>query len=208
MGETGQIYIKDRVGVFGSADGAPPEIIDTTTRLGEALARRNVIIVTGACPGVPYQVASAAYRYNQTEIWGYSSARNRREHDEETPPGDDNRIYPKLLYVPSRIANLDDSLWNLSTRQKFRNVTSTANCDAGIIVAGRIGTLNEYTCLFDMGKVIGVLLGTGGTADLVQDLQARLSKPSRAVVLYSDSPEELVEMTIQQLRVRDQVLLS
>ena len=39
-----------------------------------------------------------------------------------------------------------------------------------ILVAGGIGTLNEFTIAYDEGKVIGLLHGTGGAADMAQTL--------------------------------------
>lgn len=58
----------------------------------------------------------------------------------------------------------------------YHNVLTTAACDAGIIIAGRWGSMNEFTNLYDMGKVIGVLTGTGGIADELPQLLKKISK--------------------------------
>jgi predicted Rossmann-fold nucleotide-binding protein len=50
-----------QIGVFGSGRGDEPEELAAMAReLGEALAARGCIVVTGACSGLPYQAARAA----------------------------------------------------------------------------------------------------------------------------------------------------
>lgn len=91
----------------------------------------------------------------------------------------------------------------LRTTFKFagsiENVISTATVDAGIIVSGRWGTLNEFTNLHDMGKVIGVLNGTGGIADVLPDLYKKIHKPGKAKVFFSSSPEKLLSFILEDL---------
>ena len=77
---------------------------------------------------------------------------------------------------------------------------STANCDAGIIISGRWGTMNEFTNLFDMGKAIGVLTGTGGVADELPAFCKKITKHNRSKVIFNDEPEKLVELVIKELQ--------
>jgi len=46
-----------------------------------------------------------------------------------------------------------------------RNLILTRSSDAVIIICGRMGTLNEFSIAFEDNKPIGVLTGSGGTAD-------------------------------------------
>ena len=46
-----------------------------------------------------------------------------------------------------------------------RNLLLTRSADAVITIYGRIGTLNEFTIAFEDKKPQGVLTGTGGTSD-------------------------------------------
>lgn len=164
--------------------------------LGRALAKKDVILLTGACDGIPHQVVTVAYQAGLREILGFSPSRNLKEHEQETP-GIDNTIFSRIEYVsPSFPFN------DIQARRKFRNVTTTATCDAGILVSGRIGTLNEFTNLYDMGKVIGVLTGLGGVADALEDLMQKISKPSKAVVVYNSSPEQLVKKVLAEVKKR------
>jgi hypothetical protein len=103
-------------------------------------------------------------------------------------------IYTKIFYTPK---NFD---FNVTTRRKYRNVISTANCDAGIIISGRWGTMNEFTNLMDMGKVIGILTDTGDMADELKTLCAKCDKKTNSTVIFSSKPEELVKKIIVELK--------
>src|SRR3989344_3361363 len=149
---------KYTVGVFGSA-GGEEEILAATEKarvVGRKLAENHCIVVTGACMGLPYEAAAEAHK-NGGEIWGYSPCLDLDGQKLYTPD-DDITIYNKIFYVTPDFLFAKDIL----VTKKYRNVLSTATCDAGILIAGRWGTLNEFTNLMDIGKVIGVLTGTGG----------------------------------------------
>lgn len=190
--------MKYKIGVFGSAEGDLEKILSRTRVLGKKLAEENVIVITGASTGLPYEVAKTAKKYS-AEIWGFSQATNL-EDQEKLSPGCDSSIYKKLIYIPKNF----EFASNNAVCKKYRNVTSTATCDAGIIIAGRWGTLNEFTNLYDMGKIIGVLIGTGGIADELENLNKKISKKSKAKVLFDDSPIELVKKVISELTLRSQ----
>ena len=58
--------MKVKIGIFGSAKYELEEIKKKAQKLGEVLADFDVIFITGACSGLPYEVAKAAYKKNQT----------------------------------------------------------------------------------------------------------------------------------------------
>jgi predicted Rossmann-fold nucleotide-binding protein len=188
--------MKYKIGVFGSAEGDHEAILSKVHQLAEVLSKQNVIIITGATAGLPYEVAVKAHELN-AEIWGYSAATDFAMQEQITPSCN-SAIYTKLFYIPSDY----EFISQVEVCRKYRNVSSTANADAGIIIAGRWGTLNEFTNLYDMGKVIGVLTGTGGVADELPTLISKISKDSRAVVIFHDNPEELVKNVIEELEKR------
>ena len=183
-----------KIGVFGSAEGAVEEILEKAKELGRMLAKQNIIIITGACPGVPYAAANAAAK-NGTEVWGFSPEINF-ENQKAAYPNNDITIYKKLIYIPGKYEFINNPL----VTKKYRNVTSTATCDAGIIISGRWGTLNEFTNLFDMGKVIGVLTGTDGIADGLEKLSSKIHKPGKAKVIFNSDPQKLVNEVIDALK--------
>ncbi len=182
-----------KVGVFGSAEGDLDKILSKANELGEELAKHDVILITGASTGLPYKVAETAAKFG-IKVWGYSSATDlatQKIHHPEVDP----EVFDKFIFIPKdyEFASIKE------ISMKYRNVTSTANCDAGIIISGRWGTLNEFTNLFDMGKVIGILTGTGGVADELENLSKKISKPSKAKIIFNPDPKKLVELVLNGL---------
>ncbi len=182
-----------KIGVFGSAEGDFQKIITVAHALGEELGKRHVIVITGASTGIPNEVARKAKQSGAT-LWGYSPAIDL-PIQKTLSPGCDADLYDQLFYVRRDFEFVSSH----EICRKYRNITSTANCDAGIIISGRWGTMNEFTNLYDMGKVIGVLTGTGGIADELPALIKKIAKKSKAVVLLSNSPQELVEKIFNEL---------
>ena len=185
--------IKYKIGVFGSAEGDLQKIFNKAHLLGKELAKQKVIVITGASTGLPYEVTKTAKK-NGAEIWGYSQATNLKDQ-ERLAPNCNSSIYKKLIFIPNNY----EFASNNAVSKKYRNVTSTATCDAGIIIAGRWGTLNEFTNLYDIGKIIGVLTGTGGIADELPQLMKKIFKKSKAKILFDDDPQKLVQTLIVEL---------
>lgn len=189
--------MKYKIGIFGSnAKELSTNVINKACQIGKELAKFNVVVITGASSGLPYYAANAAAK-NAVEVFGYSPMLDSNQQ-KEFAPKDDISIYKKLIFIPKNFEFASD----IQVCKKYRNVISTANCDAGIIISGRWGTMNEFTNLYDMGKVIGVLTNTGGIADELSKLNQKIYKTSEAKVLSSSSPKELVEKVIKALRYR------
>ena len=187
---------KFKIGVYGSA-GGDAEIAKATKKarsIGQAIAKAGHIIITGACPGLPYEVASAARKMGG-EVWGFSPLTNQKEHSRLFPK-DDRRFYKKMFFVPKAFPFAHD----LEIGRKYRNVVSTAVADAGIIMAGRWGTTHEFCSLHDYGKVIGVLAKSGGLADELPGLLKKSSKASKAKIIFNSDPKKLVRLVIQELK--------
>lgn len=188
--------MKYKIGVFGSAEGDIHKIFSQADALGKELGKNKAIVITGASTGLPYEVAKTAKEHG-SEVWGFSQTTNLKEQ-EKLAPNCDYSIYKKLIYIPKNY----EFVTNNAVCKKYRNVTSTATCDAGIIIAGRWGTLNEFTNLYDMGKIIGVLTDTGEVADELQNLNQKISKKSKAKVLFNSSAEILIQKVIMELKKR------
>ncbi|MBI5135197.1 hypothetical protein HZA86_03105 [Candidatus Uhrbacteria bacterium] len=185
-----------KIGIFGSAVVESDEVVDRAKRLATALVPTQAILITGSCSGLPYAIAYEAAQQG-VEVWGFSPKQN--EHDQrQWVPHDDITIYKNMVYVPPNFPFAH----NDQVCRKYRNVISTAHCDAGIIVAGRWGTLNEFTNLVDMGKVVGVLTETGGIADELPGLFQRIRKETSSVVVFNSNPEQLVHSLMVELGKR------
>jgi SLOG cluster4 family len=74
--------------------------------------------------------------------------------------------------------------------------------DIVIIFGGSIGRLNEFTIAYDEGKIIGVLEGTGGVADLVGGMVRALAKPTQAALCYDRDAVQLLGMCLAELARR------
>lgn len=188
-----------KIGVYGSFEDFEDTIIEKAIALGAALAKKRVIIITGASPGIPYLVAKEAAK-GKTEIWGYSPELDFNRQKLETPK-DDLSIYTKLFYIPKDSPFVKDK----RVCRKYRNVISTANCDCAIIISGRWGTMNEFTNLYDMGKVIGVLTETGGIADELPILLKKIHKKSSAKVFFNSDPVKLIAKILIALKMKTSV---
>ena len=81
-----------------------------------------------------------------------------------------------------------------------REVVNIRSSDIVIIVGGSSGTLGELAIAYDEGKLIGVLTGTGGISDHVQDILAACTKPTGARVLYGSDPCRLVDDLLKVYR--------
>ncbi|MCJ7786709.1 hypothetical protein MUP06_00635, partial [Patescibacteria group bacterium] len=80
-----------------------------------------------------------------------------------------------------------------------RNLIMTNAADGVIVICGRMGTLNEFTTAFEDQKPIGVLEGSGGTADKIKLIA---TGPYRGVkkIIYEGNPKELVKRLIELIK--------
>jgi len=176
--------MKTKLGVMGSAEA----IVNTTLRekakaLGQAIARRDVILLTGATTGLIHEAGKTAIAAGALHI-GISPASDEHEHVER---------YELPVDACSAIIYTGFGL-------KGRNVVLIRSCDVVLFIAGSIGSLNEFTIAYDEGKVIGCLTGTGGVADEAEKLVKTFQKPTKSRVLYDHDPQRLVDRCLSEVR--------
>lgn len=188
---------KYKIAIYGSALDLEYAKENIIYELIEEISKIKPILITGAGAGIPYMVASSLAKKG-VEVWAYMETTNLEEQ-KKTYPANDQSFYSRLFFIPQEFEYKDKPL----VCKKYRNVISTANCDAGIIISGRWGTLNEFTNLFDMGKVIGVLTGTGGVADELSRLVTLIKKKGDARVFFDSSPRNLIKKVYDELKLRD-----
>ena len=170
-----------QIGVMGSANDVLNEAerqrsLETAERLGAAIAERGCLLVTGATTGLPDMVSRAVRRRGGLTI-GISPATNADEHRERYQ-------YP---------LDAADVMIYTGFGLKGRNVINIRSSDVVIIFGGGMGALNEFTIAYDEGKVIGVLEGSGGIADHIQEIIGFANKPTTACLLYATEPERLID---------------
>ena len=180
--------MRTKIGVMGSASeiGAP-ETREALTQKAEslavAIAKRDAILLTGATTGIVYLVGKTAQTAGVFHI-GISPASNETEHVE---------TYKLPLDACDAIVYTGFGL-------KGRNVVLVRSSDIVLVVAGAMGSLNEFTIAHDEGKIIGCLTGTGGVADEVDYLIEKFGKRGKAIVFKDEDPEKLIEQCFERVR--------
>jgi hypothetical protein len=81
-----------------------------------------------------------------------------------------------------------------------REIENIRSSDIVVFAGGRSGTLGEFAIAYDEGKLIGVLKGSGGVADAVDDLVKLCDKQTGAMVISDQEPGRLVERLITHYR--------
>ena len=178
--------MKIKIGVMGpSAEPDSPRMADLARSLGEAIAARDLILLTGATTGAVHLIGKTARDAGALHI-GISPAANEREHVER-------------FKLP---IDACDALLYTGFGLKGRNVVLVRSCDIVIIFSGSIGGLNEFTIAYDEGKVIGCLKGSGGAADEVERLVDAFQKPTKSRIVYDNDPERLIDRCVKICEAR------
>lgn len=151
-------------------------------RIGTAIAKHGHTLTTGATVGLPYYAARAARKAGGTSI-GFSPATSLREH-----------LHKYRLPI-----GVFDFVNFTGMNYIGRDIHLVQSSDAVITVGGRFGSLHEFTTAVENNMPCGVLLGSGGTADMIQDLMDTLEPPNRKMVIYDDNPERLVAKIVAML---------
>jgi len=188
---------KTKIGVMGSAKRSkklPEELAKKAKIVGKEIAKRDCLLITGACMGTPHLAAEAASEEGGRSL-GYSPAKDYRGHRE--PP----ISYPK--HVKNQIFHYS------GLGRTGRNIPSIRNTDGVVLLGGGTGTLNEFTVAYHEGKVIGVLKtktseATGSVEAFLEsggeNVLSKKRKESRIIV--SDDPQELVKKVVEQAKER------
>lgn len=166
--------------VSGAAAGKTVEgAKDLAERVGTAIAKSGHTITTGATVGLSYFAAQAAKKAGGTSI-GFSPANSLREHMHKyrLPIG----VYDFVNFTGMQYVG--------------RDVHLVQSSDAVITVGGRFGSLHEFTTAFEMGKPCGILVGSGGTADLIPELLERIKERPKGHIIIDENPEKLVKKVV------------
>lgn len=150
--------------------------------VGRAIAKAGHILTTGATIGLPYFAALGAKRAGGTSI-GFSPASSLREHIGK-------------YHLPHDVF---DFINFTGMNYVGRDLYLVQSSNAVVTVGGRFGSLHEFTSALEARKPCGVLLGSGGTADLIPELMKTLEPPGRDLVIYDTDPVKLVEKIVKLL---------
>ncbi len=181
-----------KIAIYGSASGdIKDDSIQKAKLIGKLLAEKGNTIVTGASTGLPFEAVKKA-KENNGKCIGFAPAISLVEQKEKNLPYEE---FDEIFFVPKEYEYANEHM----VLTKYRNVSTAAFVDAAIIIGGRIGTMNEFTNMYDIGKPIGVLTGTGGIADkVIKDTIKAANKPGPKVIFESE-PEKLIDQLLSLL---------
>jgi len=156
--------------------------------IGQEVVKHNGIMITGATSGIPDFAAKGAKDAGGVSI-GISPAASYVAHVKSYKLPTEN--YDFIIYTGFDYAG--------------RNLLLTRSADAVIVICGRIGTLNEFTIAFEDNKPIGVLEGTGGTAEEIRHI-LEMGHRGKGKTIFDSDPKRLVEKLIDMIdKDRDSV---
>jgi len=152
-----------------------PDAEKMTKEIGREVVRQNGVLVTGATIGAPLWAATGCKEEDGFSI-GISPASSELEH-------------VKKYKLPTREF---DIIIYTGFGYSGRNLLLIRSSDAVVTVCGRIGTLNEFTIAFEDHKPIGVLIGSGGIAEEIEEIVRECGRPNPKIV-YDEDPKKLIE---------------
>ena len=174
--------MKYKICVSGSAEvDVCPGADKLAEAIGREIVKHNGVVVTGATTGIPYYAARGAKRAGGISI-GISPAASEVEHVKKYQLPTD--VFDLIIYTGFGYSG--------------RNLLLTRASDAVITICGRMGTLNEFTIAFEDKKPQGVVVGSGGTADIVRELVLG-AKRGLGNIVYESDPEKLVRALLDRV---------
>lgn len=174
---------------MGSSAIANADVERRAFQTGQSIARRGAVLVTGATNGLPLAAARGA-KTAGGEVIGFSPALNWTDH-------------VRLGYP----VDFHDIIICTGLSSAGRNLLNVRASHGLIFVGGSMGALNEFTIAYDENKVIGILEGTGGFCDHLQEWMFHLAKPeNRATLIHHDDPENLAGRVHDAIRSRSSEL--
>lgn len=190
--ELKKTYLKYKIAVSGAAETAHcgQRALELAKEMGRQIIKYNGVLVTGATSGIPYWAAIGAKEEGGIVI-GLSPAASEKSHVRKYRLPTD--FHDLIIYTGFEYAG--------------RNLLLARSSDAVVVVCGRMGTLNEFTIAFEDGKPIGVLIESGGTADMIKDIVAQAHRGPGKIV-YDNNPEKLIKKLLPLIKKEKEIKIK
>jgi len=177
--------MKLTIGVMGASAVATAEIERLAFESGKWIAKTGAVLITGATTGLPFAAARGAKSVGG-EVIGFSPAANWPQHQQMGYPID-----------------FHDLIICTGLSSPGRNLLNVRASHGLLFIGGSMGALNEFTIAYEENKVIGILKGTGGFCNYLQDWMLHLAKPlNHAILIHHEDPKTLVEKVLEAVRTR------
>lgn len=162
-----------------------PDAQERAEEIGRLIAKKDMVLVTGATTGLPFWAAKGAKEAGGFVI-GFSPAASRLAH-----------INSYRLPV-----DYHDLIVYTGFDYSGRNLILTRAADGVVTLCGRMGTLNEFTIAFEDKKPQGVLTKSGGTTEMLEEI-VRNARRGHGHVVFESDPEVLLDKLIEA--IKDQI---
>lgn len=206
---------KDKIvaGFFGSAYGEyePKDIeqykdtVGKTIIIGQETAKRGIIGITGAAPGIPHQAAHGVSMVDGGIVVGISPVGNESFHVNEYM-----KVVTSLQGINESLVNEWDTkpikpynaifylnIAHRSPQRRFvqRDLPNLYTCRIAFFSDGDAGTNHEAAIARELGgRVIAILEGSGGISEYLEVIMKEyLRKENDTVVIADNNPDELVK---------------
>lgn len=168
-----------QIAVIGSAEKDLPEgLIQLATDVGEEIGKRRYIILTTGCvPGTPYHASRGAKEAGGLAM-GYSPALSFEDHEQRFP------------YLPLDFLEI---VVYTGLGLEARSIPLVNSSQSVVVIGGEAGTLREFLSAYKQGKNIGLLKGSGGIVDNMEDILRPFKKRKSGMLLYEENPEMLIQ---------------
>ena len=176
-----------KIAVCGSNSITDKGIAKKAFEIGREIAKNDILLLTGACYGYPYEAVKGAFSVNG-KVFGISPANDEKEHIEKYsfPTGKFTKIKYTNLGIPGR------------------NLPLVREADSIIIISGQTGSLNEFTIAFHYNKPIGILKNSGGIAGIIEKIAEICNKTNeKDNIVYSSDPKDLLQLVINKLKNKE-----
>lgn len=180
----GRYHLKYKICVSGAAETGhcADDAIQKAETVGREIAKRGLVLVTGATTGMPYWAAKGAKEAGGIVI-GFSPAASKIAHI-------------RTYHLP---VDYHDLIIYTGFDYGGRNLLLVRSADAVITLCGRMGTLNEFTIAFEDHKPIGVLEGSGGTTDMLYDIIKNAHRGFNNVI-FDSNPSSLIDKLLEVIK--------
>lgn len=177
--------LKYNICVSGAAKGDSVTFAKGLAKvIGGQIVEQGHVVVTGATTGLPYFAAQTAHRLRDDSVTsiGFSPASSRIEHiNKYKLPVD---AFGSIIYTGFGYMG--------------RDVLLVRSSDALIMIGGRLGTLNELMIALEEKTPVGILVGSGGMTDEVENV-LKAAKRNRSGIIFDDDPATLVSRLTQMV---------